>query len=461
MRNLKVNLFLLTLGLVVSTTMSALPAQAASAIVDTTINATPNEWNYGYFDAPVGTQLDFTFQTSASDVGGAVDIFIQSSKTIQFHLDFTTGDPIASYTTEVAGPFEYRIGIGTDQPATQIEMTIDGATPLATRPAGFPLPPKAKSPTKPTSNSTSKPTSKPTIYQVFPSYTRRNMSAVRDGTSAQVQWFSLPGENSYVIYAGTFVPSAVNKIPDNLMKNNSNVIWLNDKSGKVVSGAVVFNPANAVYLSVSDASKGWYYSKNIKISNDINTVVLESYNSDGSKTFDFRTAVSRDGSFIGRGWKVACIVSSWGEPIANNVLKASQLSLSVIGQVTGGPEGAVANFGNSLIDEITLTTNFQNATGGKDKTTTGLKLVKGTVKMELDAQKTGSTVLKVNDPLVLSKWSKIKLKITSIKTNPLTKKITLIASGYSDASDASELYSSIVNTSAIAKANLQTCSKLN
>ena len=474
MKNIKSKVFLVTIGLVLSTTLSAMPANATGTIVDTTIDANPGVANYGYFNAPMGTQLGFTFQTGTKDVGGAIDIFTESSKTIQFHLDFTTGDPTSTYITDSPGPFEYRIEIGVDQSATQINMTIDGATPLTTRPAGFPEPPKSKSPAKPTVKPSTKPRVKPftkpivsatpsanpTRYQVLPSYLRRYLSAVRDGTSAQVQWISHPGENSYKIYAGKFNPGDVKVIPNNLMKNHA-VIWLNDKTGKIITGNIVFNPDNAITLSSTDVSKAWYYSKKITISNDINTVLLESFNSNGTKTFDFRTAISLDGSFTGRAWKGACIISSWGEPIANDVLKASQLSLKVIGQVTGGSDGAIAEFGNSIIEEVKLKTDYESATGLKDKAIAGTKLVKGTIVMELAAQKNDKSILKLGSSLLLKRWPRISGVISKIDTNPSTKKVLFVFNVGMEVTDAAKLYSSIIDTSTETKKNLDQCKALN
>jgi len=504
-KNIKSKVFLVTIGLILSTTLSAMPANATGTIVDTTIDANPGVANYGYFNAPMGTQLGFTFQTGTKDVGGAIDIFTEYSKTIQFHLDFTTGDPTSTYITDSPGPFEYRIEIGVDQSTTQINMTIDGATPLATRPTGFPEPPRQKSSVKPTVKSSAKPrvktSAKPTVKpsadpsaKVKPTVIKipnlvttpylamvknsKNLTIIRDGTSAQIQLFYKPGDISYTIYTGQHVDGLDRQTLANLMQDKSkNILKLGDRTGQIDAGFLVYDPKKVIDITSDDISKKWAFFKNTQIDNNINYIVVVTKNSNGiANTFDFRVTQSRDGSVWGRLAKATCDVSSYGLPIAEGTLDIANLSLDAASHVPG-IGGKVASLGSTLIDEITIATkNDKNLSDVKDMAKAARKSVKTSVAIQVEVDKFNANGVKLNGAISIPVepkdlkgkiLSKLKLDgiVSKIENNVIVRKgiryQEVIVEVTTDVNSAIDLYQTLTTGSAQINANLNACKALN
>ena len=204
---------------------------------------------------------------------------------------------------------------------------------------------------------------------------RDDFRVIRDGKSVQATWGRnfQNGEN-YTVYFGTLIiPSAGDKMPTNL--GNKVVLNFPNSSKRAIAYSLIYDKKRGQSINFPSPLNRIVYQQSASV-DDTNQAVVLVTSGPGGSTYDMRIVVNRDGSVLGRALKFACNVSAWGLPIANGLLSASNISLTLISYLPGGQAAGIASTGLSKLE-------FLNTTSVID----GGEVVRGTVNYVVDAGK--------------------------------------------------------------------------
>ena len=180
---------------------------------------------------------------------------------------------------------------------------------------------------------------------------KSDFEAMRSNSDARATWLRKAGESNYVLYVGEMVnKSAGESVPERLYNDLSLKLIYFGSAGNP-NLALFYKPASVFNLNSADGT--WAFSQKAYSIGDKNQMAFLVYDGPGGRFFDFRPIVDRDGSFYGRSLKVACNLSTWGEPIASGVLSVSELSLTALSYMPGGQ---LAGYGSVILSSVTMAT---------------------------------------------------------------------------------------------------------
>lgn len=217
---------------------------------------------------------------------------------------------------------------------------------------------------------------------------KSDFEAIRSDINAQTTWLRKAGESNYVLYIGEMVnKSAGESVPDRLFTDLSlKLIYFGSPGNPKL--ALFYKPTSVFNISSADGT--WAFSQKALSIGDKNQMAFLVYDGPGGRFFDFRPIVDRDGSLYGRSLKVACNLSSWGEPIANGVLNISELSLTALSYMPGGQ---LAGYGSVILSSVSMATKATPPQNVKDvlgETYNQEEYVRGILNLEVPDLKTAN-----------------------------------------------------------------------
>ena len=271
--------------------------------------------------------------------------------------------------------------------------------------------------------------------------------ATRSGKDVLTQWTKQPKDENYRLIVG-YLATPKEPLDPKLIKNYTERIDLRNNLGQVVY-SVHYNTSTQTNLS---AQGKWLYSQKITGVKDEDFVSLLITNSASAQTYSLSFFVTRDGGFKQFGLKALCSISAWGEPIAQGVVSASNLSLSALSFLPG-PAGKAATAGSLIMSKVSLATNttFLNSE----------EVVRGEINYQIDASKSDLSKMKPGNTIQIQLKNGQKRTATIRTISGAGKATNLVLDVYVNVLEARSLFETIKTAKGSAAATKDLCRQLN
>jgi hypothetical protein len=276
--------------------------------------------------------------------------------------------------------------------------------------------------------------------------------AIRSGKDVVMQWMKKPNDESYRLIVG-HLTYPKDPLASKLTGKYTERIDLRNKAGVVVY-SIYYN--TRTQLSNLSAQGKWIYSKTLTEVRDEDFVSLLITKSGTTQTyslslFDEGISSTSWSGFKQRTLKIACYVSSWGAPISDGFLSASNLSLSAFSTLPGAP-GKAAIAGSQIINKVTLWTN-STLLGAEE-------VVRGEINYQIDASKSDPSKLQPGNTIQIQLKNGQKRTATIKALSRVGKTTNLVLDVSVNINEARSLFETIKTAKSSAEATKEICRQL-